>query len=200
MAKILRCKRERRCRQDLGLTSQASSERKRRKSLPGGRRPGRETDYGNQLLTKQSIRYYYGMDEKQLRNTMKRAENKKGPTGEIFLSMLESRLDNIVYSMGFAATRAEARQLIAHGHIAVDGRRTDRRSAMISIGSKVSVVEKSQKQARILAAQALHASRPPASWLTVNSEFFEGTVDAVPDLTTLLESFKVNLVVEYYSR
>jgi small subunit ribosomal protein S4 len=195
-----RGKKERRCGgQDLDTFS-GDSERKRRKSLPGGRRPGRESDYGNQLLMKQKMRYTWGLNEKQFGLLMKRAEKQRGSTGDNLLVLLESRLDNCVYRMGFSVTRAEARQLVSHGHIEVDGKKVDCPSYQVQEGSVVTIASKGKDQARILSAMTHYANRLPVSWITVDHDACSGRYDALPDLTFFTDKFKVNLVVEYYSR
>ncbi len=162
-------------------------------------RRGRTTDYGLQLRMKQKIRRYYDVLEKQFRNYYKKADRTKGSTGDNLLVLLESRLDNIVYRMGFAATRAEARQLVNHKAVLVDGKTVSIPSFHVVPGSIIAIREKAKKQLRISAALGLEA-REPVSWLEVDAKQMTGTFKSIPDVHELPAEFKVSLVVELYSK
>jgi small subunit ribosomal protein S4 len=166
----------------------------------GASKRGRLTDYGLQLRMKQMIRRYYGVLEKQFRNCYQRADSTKGSTGENLLKILESRLDNVVYRMGFASTRAEARQLVNHKGIMVNGNTVNIPSYSVKPGDQVEVREKAKKQLRILAALDLSKQRQPAEWLEVNEKQLSGQFKAYPELSDLPAEFKVNMVVELYSK
>lgn len=163
-------------------------------------RRSRTTDYGIQLRMKQLIRRYYDVLEKQFRNYYKKADRTKGSTGDNLLSLLESRLDNVVYRMGFAATRAEARQLVAHKAILVNGKTVNIPSYHLVPGAMIAVREKAKKQLRIGAALALAENRGTASWIEVDSKEMKGVFKAAPEISELPAEFKVSLVVELYSK
>ena len=163
-------------------------------------RRGRTTDYGIQLRMKQLIRRYYDVLEKQFRNYYKKADRTKGSTGDNLLSLLESRLDNVVYRMGFAATRAEARQLVSHKAILVNGKVVNIPSFHVLPGAEVAIRERAKKQLRISAALGLTANRSPVSWIEVDPKELKGVFKAVPQVSELPAEFKVSLVVELYSK
>ena len=140
----------------------------------------RMSDYGNQLREKQKVKRIYGLLERQFRRYFKNAEAMRGNTGTNLLLLLESRLDNVVYRMGFASTRAEARQLVSHGAIAVNGNRVNIPSASVKPGDVVSIREKARKQARIAEALELAAGSMP-SWVAVDAKKFEGTFKNLPE-------------------
>ena len=198
------CKRSRRAKTDLLLKSgvRAIGSKCKFDHIPGqhGQRRNRLSDYGLQLRMKNTIRHYYGLYEKQFRNCYKRADRKKGSTAENLMHILESRLDNVVYRLGFASTRAEARQLVSHGAILVNGKQVDIPSYLVKKGDIVSVREKSKNQARIIAALKLLAQRADCPWLEVDNKKMQGVFKMYPDLSDLPAEFKVNLVIEYYSK
>lgn len=163
-------------------------------------RRGRYTDYGVQLRMKQLIRRFYGVMEKQFRRYYKMADQAKGSTGENLLQLLESRLDNVVYRMGFASTRAEARQLVGHKSIVVNGKVVNIPSYQVQPGDTVEVRERAKKQLRIGAALALASERPDCEWLEVDAKKMTGIYKVKPDADQLPTEFKINLVVEYYSK
>lgn len=163
-------------------------------------RRGRTTDYGVQLRMKQMIRRYYDILERQFSNYYKKADRLKGSTGDNLLKLLESRLDNTIYRMGFAATRAEARQLVSHKAILVNGSIVNIPSYQVTLGDVIEVRERSKKQLRIGAALELAQQRQQVSWLDVNSKKMQGTFKELPDVSELPAEFKVNLVVELYSK
>ena len=163
-------------------------------------RRARNTDYGVQLRMKQMIRRYYGVLEKQFRKYYKEADRRPGSTGDNLLQLLEMRLDNVVYRMGFASTRAEARQLVSHKSILVNGHIVNVPSFHIKPGDVVEVRERSKKQLRIKAAMDLAQQRNPMSWVEVDQTNMQGAFKTVPDVSELPAEFKVNLVVELYSK
>ena len=206
MARYLgpKCRWSRREKTDLGHKSgiRAIEDKCKLETPPGvhGQRRGRSTDYGVQLRMKQMIRRYYDVLEKQFRGYYKKADRQKGSTGDNLLKILESRLDNTVYRMGFAATRAEARQLVSHKSILVNGEIVNIASYHLKPGDQVKVREKAKKQLRIKAAIELAKTREMMSWFDVNADALEGTFKDVPDAAELPQEFKVNLVVELYSK
>lgn len=165
-----------------------------------GLRRGRVTEYGLQLREKQKVRRMYGVLEKQFRRYYKEADRRKGPTGVNLLQLLESRLDNVVYRMGFASTRAEARQLVSHKAISVNGRTVNIPSYQVQPGDVVAVREKARNQARIATAMEIHQQRGLPSWVEVDPKKFEGVFKAVPDRSDLSADIHENLIVELYSK
>ncbi len=206
MARYLgpKCRLSRREKTDLQLKSgiRAIDTKCKLERTPGmhWQRRARTTDYGLQLRMKQLIRRYYDILEKQFRNYYKKADRSKGSTGDNLLVLLESRLDNVVYRMGFAATRAEARQLVTHKAIVVDGKVVNIPSFHVEPESTIVVREKAKKQLRIGAALALAENRAPVSWLEVDAKQMTGTFKSIPDVHELPAEFKVSLVVELYSK
>lgn len=165
----------------------------------GARKP-RISDYGLQLREKQKLRRIYGVLEKQFRNYYKEASRLKGSTGENLLQLLESRLDNVVYRMGFGSTRAEARQLVSHKAIMVNGQIVNIPSYQVSPSDVVSVRERSRKQARISEALSLAEQIGHPEWIEVNPAQFEGTFKAYPMRSELPPDINEQLVVELYSK
>lgn len=165
-----------------------------------GQKRGRLTDYGVQLRMKQLIRRYYGVLERQFRKYYAAADRAKGSTGEELLKILEARLDNVVYRMGFAATRAEARQLVSHGAVLLNGKRVTIASCQVKPNDTVQIRDKSKAQLRIAAALDLAAQRTGSQWLDVDAKAMRGVFKAYPDMSDLPQEFKVNLVVELYSK
>tara|TARA_A100001015_G_scaffold306361_1_gene400503 strand:- start:2570 stop:3190 length:621 start_codon:yes stop_codon:yes gene_type:complete len=158
------------------------------------------TDYALQLRMKQMIRRYYGLREKQFRQYYKTADRMKGSTGENLLRLLELRLDNIVYRLGFASTRAEARQLVSHKSIVVNGSVVNVPSFLVSKDDVVEVRSKAKKQLRITAALDLSKQRTAMTWLDLDEKELKGKLTQVPEVDQLPAEFKVNLVVELYSK
>jgi small subunit ribosomal protein S4 len=165
-----------------------------------GARRGRLSDYGVQLREKQKVRRMYGVLEKQFRNYYKEAARLKGNTGENLLQLLEQRLDNVVYRMGFASTRAEARQLVSHKAIVVNGKVVNIPSFNVKAEDVVAVREKAKKQARIVAALELADQREKPTWLEVDNTKMEGTFKRVPERTDLSAEINEQLIVELYSK
>lgn len=165
-----------------------------------GQRRGRASDYAVQLREKQKVRRLYSVLEKQFRNYYKLADRQKGATGENLLRLLESRLDNVVYRMGFGATRAEARQLVSHKAIAVNGKRVNIPSYQVRPHDVVSVAEKAKGQLRVQAALQLSVGRAPVDWVDVDPEKKEGEFRRFPDRNELPQEINENLIVELYSK
>ncbi len=171
-------------------------------TIPGqhGARRGRLSDYGVQLREKQKVRRMYGVLEKQFSNYYKEAARLKGNTGENLLQLLETRLDNVVYRMGYASTRAEARQLVSHKAIVVNGGVVNIPSFTVSAEDAVSVREKSKTQARIIAALELADQREKPLWVEVDNKKLEGVFKRVPDRADLSAEINEQLIVELYSK
>lgn len=165
----------------------------------GARKP-RLSDYGSQLREKQKVRRMYGILERQFRNYYKEANRLKGNTGENLLVLLEGRLDNVVYRMGFAATRAEARQLVSHKSIVVNGRVVNIPSYQVSVDDVIAVREKSKKQARIKASLELATQREKPTWLDVDAVKMEGVFKRTPERSDLSADINEHLIVELYSK
>ena len=169
---------------------------------PGGaaqRRP-RLSDYGMQLREKQKLRRMYGVLERQFRNYYKKAARLKGSTGENLLRLLEGRLDNVVYRMGFASTRAEARQLVSHKGIQVNGKLVNIPSLQVSAGDAIGVREKAKKQLRIQSALEIAVQVGLPEWVDVDAKKMAGTFKTLPDREEILPEINENLVVELYSK
>jgi small subunit ribosomal protein S4 len=165
-----------------------------------GVRRGRLSDYAVQLREKQKVRRLYGVLEKQFRNYYKKADRKKGATGTNLLQLLESRLDNVVYRMGYGSTRAESRQLVSHKAITVNGGLVNIASYQVKPEDVVAVAEKSRGQLRIQAAMQLAAQRGAVEWIDVNAEKLEGVFKRLPDREELPTEINENLIVELYSK
>jgi small subunit ribosomal protein S4 len=199
-----KCKLSRREGTDLFLKSGIKSlEQKCRAEVPPGGRQERRTrlsDYGLQLREKQKLRRMYGLLERQFRNYYQRAARRPGATGELLLKMLESRLDNVVYRMGFASTRAEARQLVNHRGVLVNGKVLSIASAQVAAGDIVSLSEKARKQGRVLAARDIAGQVGLPEWVDVNTESMTGVFKSVPERDDILPDINENLVVELYSK
>ena len=171
-------------------------------TIPGqhGARRGRLSDYGVQLREKQKVRRIFGVLEKQFSNYYKEAARLKGNTGENLLQLLETRLDNVVYRMGYASTRAEARQLVSHKAIVVNGVVVNIQSFTVKAEDTVSVREKSKSQARIIAALELADQREKPLWVEVDTKKLEGVFKRVPDRADLSAEINEQLIVELYSK
>ena len=172
-------------------------------SKPGqhGRTSGaRTSDYGLQLREKQKVKRMYGVLEKQFRRYFEEADRRKGNTGTNLLFLLESRLDNVVYRMGFGSTRAEARQLVSHKAITVNGSSVNIPSYMVKTGDVVGLREKSKKQNRVVEALQLAQQVGMPSWVEVSIEKAEGTFKSVPDRDQFGADINESLIVELYSR
>lgn len=198
------CKLSRREGADLLLKSRGKSLEGKCKldQKPGqhGTKRTRNSDYAMQLRAKQRLRRIYGILEKQFRNYYKIADMKKGATGENLLNLLESRLDNVVYRMGFAATRAEARQLVSHKSMQVNGSLINIPSYQVAPGDVISVREKSKKQQRIVDALTVTEQYGFPAWVDVNPKTMTGTFNSLPDRVDLGSDINEQLVVELYSK
>jgi len=174
----------------------------RRAYAPGQHGQGRKkrSDYGEQLREKQKVRRMYGVLEKQFRNYYKKAAQMKGVTGENLLALLERRLDNAVYRMGFASSRAEARQLVRHRHFVVNGRKTNVPSFLLRAGDVIEVKEKSRKVGAINTALEAVDRRGLPSWMEVSKEAFRGVFRSLPVREELTLPIREQLVVELYSK
>ena len=174
----------------------------RRAYAPGQHGQGRKktSEYGMQLRGKQVARRYYGVLEGQFRAYYGMATKMEGKTGENLLSVLESRLDNVVYRLGWASSRAEARQLVVHGHFNVNGKRVDIPSYLTRVGEVISIRENSRQSAKIKAVVEENAARPCPKWLEVNREALEGKVVAVPAREDIDLEVDETLIVELYSK
>lgn len=199
-----KCKLARREGTDLFLKSGSRSIESKCKidQVPGqhGARRARVTEYGTQLREKQKVRRIYGILEKKFRLYYKEADRRKGSTGVNLLQILESRLDNVVYRMGFACTRAEARQLVSHKSIQVNGQTVNIPSYEVQPGDVVSVLEKARNQTRIQASLEMSSKNGTISWVEVDPKAFQGTFKSLPDRGDLSADISENLIVEFYSK
>ena len=172
-------------------------------SIPGskvGSRRERLSDYGNQLREKQKLRRMYGVMEKQFRNYYKKASKLKGSTGENLLKLLEGRLDNMVYRMGYAVTRAEARQLVSHKSIMVNGQVINIPSYQVNASDEISVTDKGKDQLRVKNAVNISSQLGISEWLSVDQKKLKGIVNSIPEREDILPDIQENLVVEFYSK
>ncbi len=207
MAKYIgpKCKLARREKTDLFLKSGVRSiDTKCKLEQPPGqhgqRRGGRMSDYGLQLREKQKVRRMYGVMERQFRNYYKEASRRRDATGTALLQLLESRLDNVCYRMGFGSTRAEARQLVNHRGILVNGRVVNVPSYQVKPGDTVSVKEKAKQQLRIQAALELAQQNGWVPWVEVDANKMEGLYKQAPDRADLSQEINESLIVELYSK
>ncbi len=205
MARYLgpKCKLSRREGVDLLFKSVRDHKSKcKSEKLPGqhGDKKPRLSGYGIQLREKQKIRRFYGVLEKQFRNYYALAARQKGATAENLMSFLERRLDNVVYRLGFACTRSEARQLVSHKAILVNNKVVNIASYLVEVGDVISVRQKAKSQGRIKASLALSEQRGSCDWLNIDPVAMSGTFVTRPALSDLSADFNVNLVVEFYSK
>ncbi len=206
MARYLgpKCKLSRREGTDLFLKSgvRALDSKCKAETVPGvhGARRGRLSEYGLQLREKQKVRRIYGVLERQFRGYYKEAARRKGSTGENLLQLLEGRLDNVVYRMGYGSTRAEARQVVSHRQITVNGQVVNIPSFQVQPGDVVAVREKAKNQLRIKHALELAAQRAPVEWIEVDAAKMEGTFKAQPERSDLSADINEHLIVELYSK
>ncbi len=198
------CKLSRREKTDLGLKSglRALDTKCNMEQPPGvhGAGRGRLSEFGMQLREKQKVRRIYGVLEKQFRNYYKKASGQKGATGENLLRLLEQRLDNIVYRMGFGSTRAEARQLVGHKAVLVNGKIVNIPSYSVQPGDVISIREKAKNQQRIKDALELRKQREIEEWISVDEKAMEGTFKSIPERSELPSEIQENLIVELYSK
>jgi small subunit ribosomal protein S4 len=199
-----KCKLSRREGTDLFLKSgvRALDSKCKLETKPGvhGAGRGRLSDYGLQLREKQKVRRIYGILEKQFRGYYKEAARVKGATGENLLQLLETRLDNVVYRMGFGSTRAEARQLVSHKAISVNGQTVNIASYTVKSGDVIAIREKAKAQLRIKGALELASQRGDLAWIDVDTKKMEGTFKAVPERSELSAEINEQLIVELYSK
>ena len=181
-------------------TLETGRELARRPYAPGqhGQKRKKLTEYGLQLAEKQKVRHMYGVNEKQFHNTFKRAGKMEGVTGYNFFCLLESRLDNVVYRLGFATTRRQARQLVNHGHILLNGVKTDIASCQVKVGDVISVKERSRSLEVIKNALASQTHVP--GFVEVDADKMEGKFIRLPERSELNQEINESLIVEYYNR
>ena len=200
-----KCKLSRRQGMDLGLKSRARAiETKCQMEKPPGQhgdaRGRRQSDYALQLREKQKLRQMYGVLEKQFRNYYKKAAQQKGAAGTLLLQLLERRLDNVVYRMGFASTRAEARQLVNHKSVAVNGYPVNIPSYQVAEGDVITIREKAKHQTRIQQALEVATQMGISEWVDVDDKKLHGTFKVVPERDQIVPDINENLVVELYSK
>jgi small subunit ribosomal protein S4 len=199
-----KCKLSRREGTDLFLKSGVRDYKSKCRSekLPGqhGDKKPRLSDFGLQMREKQKIKRLYGVLERQFALYYKKAAGQKGSTGENLMVLLERRLDNLVYRMGFASTRSEARQLVSHKCVLVNDEVVNIPSFLVKSGDVVSIRSKARTQGRVVAAIALSEQRTSCDWLNVDHAAFKGTLTTLPSLDEMAAYFNVNLVVELYSK
>ena len=169
---------------------------------PGQHGQGRKksSEYGMQLRAKQTARRFYGVQENQFHHYFEIAERKQGITGDNLLRILESRLDNVVYRVGFASSRAEARQLVGHGHYEVNGKRVDIASYLLKAGGVVSICEKSRASEKIKAVVEANSARPVPEWIDVDRNNLSAKVIALPTREQIEAPVEEQLIVEFYSK
>jgi small subunit ribosomal protein S4 len=166
----------------------------------GQKKNTRQSEYGGQLREKQKVRRIYGMMEGQFRLTFKRADQERGITGENLLQILESRLDNVTYRMGFGASRSEARQVVRHNSILVNGKRVNIPSYQVRPGDVVEIAEKSKNHLRLKSSLAAAEQRGFPEWINMDSKAMKGTFKAVPQRSELPATINEHLIVELYSK
>ena len=188
-----------RCR-TLGVSPAAMGYAKSSNKNPGGQRRTKKSEYGLQLTEKQKVKFVYGILEKQFRMYYEKAERMNGNTGEILLSLIERRLDNVVYRLGFAATRREARQLVNHGHYTVNGKRVNIPSYLVDNGDVIAVCEKSASNTRFKMLKEADAFVAAPKWLERDKNNLQGKVIAMPARDDIDFEIAENLIVELYSK
>ena len=188
-----------RCRQ-LGLDPVVLGYSSSKTSKREPKRRRKESEYGMQLREKQKAKFIYGVLEKQFRGYFKRAKSMEGQTGENLMTILETRLDNVVFRLGFARTRKEARQIVTHGHIMVNGRRVDVPSYRVKAGDVVSVAPKSKELLVIKSALVSNEGRLVPAWLEVDIEKLQGSVLSLPERDQIDLDIHEQLIVELYSK
>ena len=169
---------------------------------PGQHGQGRKksSEYGLQLRAKQTARRFYGVQESQFHHYFEVAERKPGITGDNLLKILESRLDNVVYRVGFASSRAEARQLVGHGHFEVNGKRVDIASYLLKAGDEIAICEKAKGSDKIKAVIEANSARPVPEWISVDREKLTAKVVVLPNREQIEAPVEEQLIVEFYSR
>ena len=188
-----------RCR-TLGVSPAAMGYSKTSNKNPGGQRRAKKSEYALQLTEKQKVKFVYGMQEKQFRGYHEKASRAEGNTGEVLLSMLERRLDNVVYRLGYASTRREARQLVNHGHFTVNGKRVNIPSYLVKVGDLVSVCEASVSKPRFKKMKEDDAFVAAPKWLDRDKNTLQGKVVAIPTKEDIDFEIAEHLIVELYSK
>lgn len=188
-----------RCR-TLGVSPAAMGYSKTSNKNPGGQRRAKKSEYALQLTEKQKVKFVYGMQEKQFRGYYEKASRAEGNTGEVLLSMLERRLDNVVYRLGYASTRREARQLVNHGHFTVNGKRVNIPSYLVKVGDLVSVCEASVSKPRFKKMKEDDAFVAAPKWLDRDKNTLQGKVVAIPTKEDIDFEIAEHLIVELYSK
>ena len=188
-----------RCR-TLGVSPAAMGYSKSSNRNPGGKRRTKKSEYGMQLTEKQKVKFVYGILEKQFRMYYEKAERMNGNTGELLLSLVERRLDNVVYRLGFAATRREARQLVNHGHYTVNGKRVNIPSYLVDVNDVIAVSEKSTSNNRFKKLKEDDAFVAAPKWLDRDKNTLSGKVIALPARDDIDFEIAENLIVELYSK
>ena len=188
-----------RCR-TLGVSPAAMGYAKQSNRNPGGKRRTKKSEYGTQLTEKQKVKFVYGILEKQFRMYYEKAERMNGNTGEILLSLVERRLDNVVYRLGFASTRREARQLVNHGHYTVNGKSVNISSYLVEVGDVIAVSEKSSSNNRFKKMKEDDAFVAAPKWLDRDKNTLTGKVIALPARDDIDFEIAENLIVELYSK
>ena len=188
-----------RCR-TLGVSPAAMGYAKQSNRNPGGKRRTKKSEYGTQLTEKQKVKFVYGILEKQFRIYYEKAERMNGNTGEILLSLVERRLDNVVYRLGFASTRREARQLVNHGHYTVNGKSVNIPSYLVEVGDVIAVSEKSSSNNRFKKMKEDDAFVAAPKWLDRDKNTLTGKVIALPARDDIDFEIAENLIVELYSK
>ena len=188
-----------RCR-TLGVSPAAMGYSKTSNKNPGGQRRAKKSEYALQMTEKQKVKFVYGIQEKQFRNYYDKATRAEGNTGEVLLTYVERRLDNVVYRLGFASTRREARQLVNHGHYTVNGKRVNIPSYMVSNGDVIAVCEKSASNTRFKMLKEADAFVAAPKWLDRDKNTLTGKVIAMPTQADIDFEIAVNLIVELYSK
>ena len=188
-----------RCR-TLGVSHAAMGYSKQSNRNPGGKRRTKKSEYGTQLTEKQKVKFVYGILEKQFRMYYEKAERMNGNTGEILLSLVERRLDNVVYRLGFASTRREARQLVNHGHYTVNGKSVNIPSYLVEVGDVIAVSEKSSSNNRFKKMKEDDAFVAAPKWLDRDKNTLTGKVIALPARDDIDFEIAENLIVELYSK
>ena len=188
-----------RCR-TLGVSPAAMGYAKTSNKNPGGQRRTKKSEYGMQMTEKQKVKFVYGILEKQFRMYYEKAERMNGNTGELLLSLVERRLDNVIYRLGFASTRREARQLVNHGHYTVNGKRVNIPSYQIGVGDVIAVCEKSVSNNRFKKLKEDDKFIAAPKWLDRDKNTLQGKVLALPARDDIDFEIAENLIVEYYSK
>ena len=188
-----------RCR-TLAVSPAAMGYSKTSNKNPGGQRRAKKSEYAMQLTEKQKVKFVYGMQEKQFRGYYEKASRAEGNTGEVLLSMLERRLDNVVYRLGYASTRREARQLVNHGHFTVNGKRVNIPSYLVKVGDLVAVCEASVTKPRFKKMKEDDAFVAAPKWLDRDKNTLQGKVVAIPTKEDIDFEIAEHLIVELYSK